>query len=423
MAATDDHLAWALKALRENERLGGYQAARRYYEGDHPMMFATDKFRSVFGKNLATVADNLCPAVVDSVADRLKITGVNPGEGADEALAEQAWSIWQRNRMDVRAPETHGEALLTGDGYALVWLEAGEPVIWSIPASDMAVTYDPNRPGVLRRAARMWQDPDDGRVHIDVYLEDRVERHVTRRPARSQTLAGSARAGDFLPYVHEGEAVTTGIEPHSWGRVPVVHFPNRRYHDYGISELANVVPLQDALNKAVADMLVAMEFSAFRQRWATGFDPLDPDSEAAAPEKAIEYGADHLLISTDPQTQFGTFEASALEGYVQVQENLRSEIARVSGTPLHYLFITRGDFPSGEAMKSAEARFTRKVQQRQVSFGNQWEDLLALALRMDGVDGVTGDMLSLEWESAEPWTADEVPQPAAGPKPEVAEAA
>ena len=32
------------------------------------------------------------------------------------------------------------------------------------------------------------------------------------------------------------------------------------------------MPVQDGLNKSVLDMLVAMEFSAFRQRWAAGIE-------------------------------------------------------------------------------------------------------------------------------------------------------
>jgi hypothetical protein len=90
-----------------------------------------------------------------------------------------------------------------------------------------------------------------------------------------------------------------------------------------------------------------------------------------------------------------------LTQYVEVMENHRAEIARVSGTPLHYLFITRGDFPSGEAMKSAEARFTSKVEKLQGSWGNQWEDLLALCLRMeDGDSRADGASFNVQWESA-----------------------
>ena len=421
-------LEWALKQLREPERQARYEMARAYYYGAHPMAFATAKFRSTFGKMLATVSDNLCPAVVDSVSDRLKVTGVKapvdpaatPANDGDDPelepaeqnteLAQAAWDIWTRNRMDVRAPETHDEALLTGDGFALVWPAAGEVTIWSIPSSDCAVLYEPNRPGVIRRAARVWADEDDGRLHVDVYNTDRVARWVTRGKRPSGRISASTRALDFLPYVADGSLVSDGIEPHEFGRVPLVHFPNRRFHRYGLSELKDVFPLQDALNKTVCDLLVSNEYSAFRQRYATGWAPDEPDSNVS------EYGADRLLYNANDQGRFGTFEASDARNFLDSIESFRSEIARVSGTPLHYLFITRGDFPSGEAMKSAEARFTRKVEQRQTTFGNVWEDLLALALTMEGEHGdVDGRDLSLEWESAEPTGLHEAP--AAGPPP------
>lgn len=454
MATRDElELEWALKALRESDRQAGYRRARRYYDGDHPLMFATAKFESTFGRQLAEVADNLCPAVVDSVADRLKVTGVKapvgptssstppapraprppappangdgpptglePGpelepelevERTENAeLASQAWDIWTRNRMDVRAPETHLEALLAGDGYALVWPTAGEAVIWSIPACDVAVSYDPNRPGVIRRACRVWWDEDDGRIHVDVYTEDVVKRWVTKGARKSATLSARTTAREFLPYVADsaggGSFAVEGQEPNPYGRVPLVHFPNRAYHRYGTSELKDVYPLQDALNKTVCDLLVSNEFAAFRQRYATGWAPDEPGNVS-------EYGADRMLYTSNELAKFGTFDASDARNFLETIESFRSEVARVSGTPLHYLFITRGDFPSGEAMKSAEARFTRKVENRQTSFGNQWEDLLALALTMEGRE-TSGRELSLEWESAEPTGLHEAP--AAGP--------
>lgn len=414
-------LEWALKQLRDAERQGRYAMARAYYDGDHPMMFATDKFMTTFGKTLRTVADNLCPAVVDSLADRLKVTGVEPDEtveGADPELATAAWSIWQRNRMDVRAPETHQEALLTGDGYALVWPNReGEAVIWSIPACDMAVSYDPNRPGLIRRAARVWFDEEDGRVHVDVFDEELVRRYVTRGPRRSSTLSSRTTVREFQAYLSPSDLAGDGTERNEWGRVPVFHFPNRTHHRYGLTELKDVYPLQDALNKTLCDLLVSNEFAAFRQRWATGYDleaETPPEGQAAG-GNVSQYGVDRMLTSSDPATKFGNFDASEARGFLETIENLRSEIARVSGTPLHYLFITRGDFPSGEAMKSAEARFTRKVENRQTAFGNQWEDLLAFALRVEGNEKADGGMLSLEWESAEPTGLHEAP--AAGETP------
>jgi hypothetical protein len=426
--ASDD-LTWALRSLRDEHRLAGYRMAEAYYNGRHDLRFATDKWRSTFGYLFRTVCDNLCPAVVDSVSDRLRVTGVSSD---DQSIADEAMAIWQRNRMDIRGPETHHESLLNGDGYALVWPDkSGEAVIWSLPAEEVSVAYDRNQPGVITRAARLWQDVDgDWRWHLDLYYAERVERWISRQAPRAiGAMPSSYSVRNFEPWL-EGcadwgniDGWTGGLETNDLGgsfnteasianplgRVPLVHFPNRRYHTYGISELANVVPLQDALNKAVCDMLVAMEFSAFPQRWATGIEvDEEPDAEGKTKTPPFEPGQDRIFAVAAADAKFGDFRETNLQGYVEVQENLRSEIARVSGTPLHYLFITRGDFPSGEAMKSAEARFTRKVENRQTAFGNQWENVLAMAVQIEGGGAIDPAVLSVEWESASPLATDVV---------------
>ena len=420
-----DVVSWALKALRDEDRLGGYRVARRYFEGDHRLTFATDKFKETFASQFGAVRDNLCPAVVEAKADRLVITGVESDadvQGATPELAAQAWAIWQRNRMDVRAPEVHHEALLTGDGFVLVWPnQAGESVLWPIPADEIVVEYDPNVPGALLRAARTWQD-DEGFVHLDIYLPERVERRRTKTPKR-KPMSASWTWKDFEPWsVTDADLEPVGVLTHDAGQVPVVHFPNGRYHGSGMSELKDVIPLQDALNKTICDMLIAQEFSAYPQRWATGIDPGPLDPKTGKPiSPPFDYGADRMLTAMGAEgaeAKFGAFPTSELEQYVTAMENHRAEIARVSGTPLHYLFITRGDFPSGEAMKSAEARFTRKVKHLQQAWGNQWEDVLALATRLETTGSkADGAMLTVQWEEAAP-TVSDTGQPVAAAPPD-----
>jgi hypothetical protein len=129
-ANASDDLTWALRALRDEHRSNRLPDGGGYYNGRHDLEFATRQVALAFGGGFRTLCDNLCPAVVDSVSDRLRVMGVSSD---DQAIADEAWAIWQRNRMDVRAPETHHESLLNGDGYALVWPDkTNDAVIWSI---------------------------------------------------------------------------------------------------------------------------------------------------------------------------------------------------------------------------------------------------------------------------------------------------
>lgn len=427
MAVSDD-ISWALDQFRVDcGRQRGYQVAHAYYDGNHRLQFAVNRFRTIFGALFGPFADNLCPAVVDSLADRLDVIGFTSSEGQPvttakgensvDPLAAAAWEVWSANNMDLQAAEVHREALKSGDGYVIVWPDRQlRPAIWPQFAHEMAVRYDENLPGRITMAAKLW-DQSDGRLRLNLFYADRIEKWVTRDkieggvgrdlgPDKFVRVPGNSsgtRAGENEPF-----ELDDGVLRNPYGRVPVFHFPNKRLYREGVSELADVVPLQDGLNKAVVDMFVAMEFSSFRQRWVTGIEVETDETTGRPTTPPWNYGVDRMLAATDKDVKFGDFEASDLKQFLEVQESFRSEIARVSGTPLHYLFITRGDFPSGEAMKSAEARFTRKIEDRQAFFGNVWEDVLGFALQIDGQELPQGFDLDVVWDTASPRSEREV---------------
>ena len=67
------HIEQALYNFRTNG--GRYARAERYYNGDHDLAFATEKFANTFGSLFREFALNLCPAVCDAIGDKLKIEG------------------------------------------------------------------------------------------------------------------------------------------------------------------------------------------------------------------------------------------------------------------------------------------------------------------------------------------------------------
>ncbi len=395
-----DDLSWALNALRDGDRQIRYERARSYYLGDHRMAYQTDQWRDAFGRLFSTLNDNLCPAVIDSVVDRLQITGFDDDtEGRNRERA--AMRVWTRNMMDLRSNEVHREALLMGDGYLIVWPGLdGLATMTPEYANQMTVEYDRERPGVITKAGKLWLDQDD-HARVNLFYPDVIEQYRSTRDARNSTWV---RPGDFdlLPDTNsESTLRAVGTIPNPYGRVPVFHFANKRIHEFGLSELLDVIPLQDLLNKAMGDMAIAMEFASYKQRWATGLE-VDTDSNGNVQHPPFQPGVDRILAADSPETRFGQFDATDLGQFLQVQEQLRSAIARVSGTPLHYLFITRGDFPSGEAMKAAEARFTQKLRDRQTAFGTIWREAIGLAMFIDGRVRAPENGLVPNWEDASP---------------------
>ena len=388
---TNLDIAWGLDGLRVRQL--DYATANAYYRGEHRLAFATEKFRNAFGSLLKANADNLCPAVVDTVSDRLQVAGFATDDD-DKAVNAATTALWRANRMDRRSGEVHAEALRTGDAYLLIWPDAdGAPRFYPQAGHLCYVEYDEDLPGQITKAVKVWHDLSK-RWRLNLYYADRIEKYTTQ-PTESVEFPGSASA--FLPLEVPGE---TWPLSNPWGRVPMFHFANNvSTGQLGRSELADVIPLQDGLNKSLADMLVAMEFIALPQRWITGIET-EIDETTGKPKALFVPGADRIWTVGAPDARMGQFEAANLTQFIAVQEAFRVEIARVSRTPLHHLMPTASAFPSGEAMKTAEQPLLAKIKDRQIGWGNVWEDALTFALALSGV--TLTSPLSCNWQDSAP---------------------
>lgn len=362
-----DDLAWGFDQL--DKRRKRYQLARAYYDGEHRLLFATERFTNAFANLFREFADNLCPAVVEAPAERLRITG---WEGA---LAQPAADLWAALKMGRRAGDVHLDALKLGDQYVIVWPDASNRArIWPQDPEQVVVDYDDeDDPDRKVRAVKAWK-ARDGRYRANVYLPDRLERWVTKAKNPQQRPT----AGHFRPFEEDDHGPEVANPS---GRVPVFHFANNAPAGcFGRSELRDAIPVQDALNKAVCDLMVSMEFAALPQRWATGVQ-VEHDAQGRA-TKPWRSAPGAVWTVADKDARMGSFPAAELQQFLAVGDAFRLEMARVTGTPLHYMQL-RGDPPSGEALRTLEARFTKKCEDRQGDWGPEWAAAVELGLSWD----------------------------------------
>jgi hypothetical protein len=89
-----------------------------YFEGRHPMAFATSQFREAFGVAAGDDERQLVPDRRDELGAPAEGAGlpVRAGAVADDA----AWAIWQANGMDAQSSMVHTEAIKLGEAYWLV---------------------------------------------------------------------------------------------------------------------------------------------------------------------------------------------------------------------------------------------------------------------------------------------------------------
>lgn len=388
-------IEWALKQFIANRPR--YQLARNYYDGKHELAFASEKLSSTFGKLFRNFTDNLTPSIVETLKDRLTLQGFSlVGMESDEKSDTQTRmdEIWRRNRLKVRANQVHLDALIDGDAYVIVWpnrLDDDFPTFYPVLACNVVIQYHEEQPGYIVKSAKAYIDTDD-HCRLTLYYRDRIEKYITQNKVND---AIPDRAGMFVRYTGDSEWPIRN----QYDKVPIFHFGNRASTGVlGCSELKEAIPVQDALNKSIADMLVASEFYGVPQRWATGIEDVGVDDL----KKRYGLMAGGVWGTTNKDVKFGEFASADISKYIEISETFRKEMARVSRTPLHY-FSLQGSMPSGESFRVAEAPLTKKALDRQDSFGAIWSDAMRFALQIGG----SGDHEpETKWDSVEIRDAD-----------------
>lgn len=398
-------IEFGLTEIRRKARL--YELYRNYYEGIHRLTFATKDWKNEFGTIFSAFADNLCPTVIGAVRNRLSVIGfsaqaaekpprplLSSGRiGGESDDADAAWSVWNRNRMDRRQKGIYKRALIAGEVAVIVWTDPAnerEAVIYPQKPDRVAVRYSEETPGRIELGVKAWIQPDK-RARVTLYYDDRIERYVT--PTRTQGGIPE-KAERLIEWTGTPDAPEEFETLNPVERVPIVMFGyDSEEGEPGRSRLTDVVPLQDALNKVVADMLIAGEFQAVPQRLVIGWSPTEflPDGSPKPPWKS---GSDRILTLANENAKVAEWAAANLKAFIEVQDSFRAEIARVSQTPLHYLLLT-GQFPSGDAMHAAEAPLDAVVSDTQDGFGVSHEELIDLCLRFER--GGTGAKLTTLW--------------------------
>lgn len=396
----DPDVHWAVEDVRG--RADAYRLYRAYYNGEHNLAFATEKFRNAFGALFQEFADNICDDVVDEPVDRMQFVGWSGTTTDITAAAQEQHDL---NRLDGRLGEVHRNGWREGDGFVIISQDPDDVVRWYVQdPRQMAVQYDADRPDRIVKAAKVWKVGKAWRCTI-YYDDGRITRWATKG---STNGGGLPTAAAFQPFTEvrmvNGETEEVAAEQETDAdRCPVFHYPGGEIGKYGRSVLKDVIPLQDALNKAVLDMLVGMEFHALPQRWATGV-VLEKDDQGNEIDPWTK-GENRVWTTGNDKAALGQFPAADLAAMLEVQDGFRLEIARKGAIPPHSVNLrSGGQVPSGVALLVAEGKTIKRVKDHQRDWGATHRDAMAFALRLGGISCESRD-LEIEWAPVE--TRDE----------------
>ncbi len=395
MAQLDERTAAASLTLGEFwvERLGPKLATQAgkvalytsYYDGDHPLPEIADeakriRYQAKFAALMKESRTNWMKLVVEAVQERLRVNGVRFGD--DPAGNDAAETIWQRNHLDKYSAIAHREALKTGQTYVSVWPARDNSDLARIQPESPAqviVEHDPEDMSRRLAALKQWTGADD-KIRATVYLPDQIIK------LQKNGEKWESRGDDWLV-------------SNPYGVVPIVPFYTAQdLYGRGHSEMEGHLPIQDRINRTIFARLVAADFQATGQRWATGIGfEEDTEGNLTIP---FDSAFDRMFVSEEADAKFGQFVAADLSGFINSVEADVQHLAALTRTPPHYLLGQSGSFPSGESLDASETGLLSKTNERQTGFGESWEEVIRLAFQVEGSD-LAGDVAAETiWKNA-----------------------
>ncbi|MGB8021853.1 MAG: phage portal protein [Candidatus Nanopelagicales bacterium] len=410
--ASADRLTSLIRALDNQQE--DLRRLHRYAEGQsaipHIPVQASPEL-----KKLATIARTAWGGlIIEAVAERLAVDGI---KASDPRLDDAAWGWWQANGLDAGQAPVHTDALLCAETHVLVWpgRDGAAPTIRGLDRRDSIGTRAGTSIYTLTEAAYRW---DAGPVMLAT-LYDAGAAHMFARLTRS-TVPGSVvrwwrEEPDEITVDPSDEWQLIDVIGHDMGVCPVVRVPNTPdLRGDGASDLAAHIPAIDRITETVMGRLTAGKFGAFRQQWASGIElgtqidaqtgqpVLGADGLPVTAGAPFRYGTDLVWTSENPDTRFGSFEATDLRPIIEAVEQDIKHLAAVTRTPAHYLLGSSANPPSAEALLAAESGLVAKVGRRQLGFGEAWEQVIRVAAIAAGERDLAEDQaLQVTWRNTQ----------------------
>jgi hypothetical protein len=365
------------KQLREQRE--HFELMDAYYRGEPGKLpWLPEQARREFARLLELTKSNYMGLVVDSMVERMQVEGFRIGDSAE--ADQDTWAIWQANNLDSGSDQVLLESAIGGSSYLLVAPNPDRPdrpLVYAEHPTQAIVAYEPGTGRRVRAAGlKVWLDDWTGYTLATLYLPDLIFKFQSERRA----IGGETVEPRWEPRPVRNEPWPA---PNVLGEVPLVEVVNNpRMLTGGVSEIADVVAVQDRICKTLADRLMTQDFGAFPQKWAIGF----PDQDADGNENRIDVGRNRMVTSDIAETKFGQWDAAPLDPYSAAKREDVKDIASRTRTPAQYLLGEMSNV-NGETLKASESGLVSKVRQRHRTSGEGLEDTARLARKAAGIGG------------------------------------
>lgn len=360
------------------------RAYYKHWHGESPAVWISKESREALDNSLARLGTNFTRLAVTSLVERLTLRGWNEAgvTGIDEDMLALAHLV----DLPALSEIIHTDRALYGESYATVWATADgqAPTVIAGTGDTVSVRIDPATRRTVE-GVRLWRDGDT--AHIVHFTPETVRRYAT-------DLVQGASVTPHMNWKQDGP-----VEENALQAVPIVRFQRKlsSLDVSGVSAVSDILGLEDAQAKVLADAMVTSEYFAKPRRWATGLEIME--DEAGKP--VDPFGKSRLLQSEDPETKFGQLNASSPSGQVELIATLTQQIGALTGLPAHYLGL-HGDQPaSAEGVRAAESQLVNTARTEMKHLSGPWSRVASLLSAVEHGGHPDDYRYITQWENPE----------------------
>lgn len=380
----------ATEALRLVNRIHARIVARRgeiakherYYMGDQNLTYATAEWMKANSARYTDFSDNWCAPVSNAISERVEVTGLKFRD--NDKSANGLWDDWLRNEMEMQSSQGFLTSFNTKRSFVIVWgSEDDEPVIsWEHP-SNVEIEYEWGMLGRRRKAAlKTWVDEDSEYAtlftpHLVFKYCRKLGRGADETQAQSEQAKADNTTGGWVVLEPAESGDNVWPLPNPLGVVNVVEVPNRPIlGGEPVSEVAQVIPMQDAINILWAYAMHAGDYASMEARVLLNVNPpmrkvLDKTGKhiGDAPVTMKELNESRFAVfngGPGSDAKIDSWPAAKLDVFTNVIEIAVGHIAAQTRTPPHYLVSNKGlSNLAADALKAAEIGLVKKAQEFQ----------------------------------------------------------
>ena len=388
-------------------KAAAWERREGYFRGDgQDLPFAPEGVNQEYLELREQAMANVLGLAMLAPVQRCRADGFRTGRDKDADLT--TWNeIWQPNKLDSRQRIVYSQMLVHGRGLMSVWpnpRNRKSPKISVENGKRIHLEMDPEDPFTVKWAVKtftlqappssgLWlpetSAPARRNVEVAVVYDD--EAWMRFEKVGTITEGAGLMSGNW-------EFKTGGRNP--LGESPFVPFDNSPDAD-GVpqSALEPLMPAQDAINTIRFNTLLALQFSAFRQRVFTAYDPVQRDAQGNPIWKLDNDGAplldangqkvpalntpgrvgvDRALVFPGKDTKVFDLPESNLANYINVLGEFLSQFFALGQSPPQYLLSRMANL-SGDALAGAESTLASLVNDLQRWMGESLEQVMRLA--------------------------------------------